>query len=234
MDKEFLYESMLDIFIYETTQNIEQLETAILTNEKSSCFTPDIVNEIFRIMHTIKGSSSMMMYSNISLISHAMEDLFYFIREEKPENMDCAILSDLILEGVDFIKLELEKVKNADNLDGDPSNLIENINRFLTYITGGRNSTVVQKSKEETPELQPYCPSANKVGGAPDLKGYEAVICFENGCEMENLRAFTIVHNLKDFVDDFHYFPEDIIENNDSIFVIREQGFKNCCRRLDC
>jgi two-component system chemotaxis sensor kinase CheA len=67
---------MLDVFIYETTQNIEQLETAILTSEKAGSFAPQAVNEIFRVMHTIKGSSAMMMYNNISSLSHAIEDLF--------------------------------------------------------------------------------------------------------------------------------------------------------------
>jgi two-component system chemotaxis sensor kinase CheA len=193
---------MRDVFIYETAQNIEQLEESILTGEKASCFTPGTINEIFRIMHTIKGSSAMMMYNSISSLSHVMEDLFYFIREEKPENMDCALLSDLVLEGVDFIKLELEKIKNAEDLDGDPSAMIGRIKVFLASIKGEKN-----------------CVPSNK-------KSYEAVIYFEDGCEMENIRAFAVIHNLKDIEENFCYFPEDIIENNDSVRVIREQGFR--------
>ncbi len=202
--------SMLDVFIYETTQNIEQLEGAILASEKAGCFTPQAVNEIFRVMHTIKGSSTMMMCNNISELSHAIEDLFYFIREEKPENMDCALLSDLVFEGVDFIKLEMEKVKNSDNLDGDPSELIENIKEFLSSIKGEPQSTDTPKETQK------------EVG----QKYYEAVIYFEEGCEMENVRAFNIVHNLRDIVADFNYCPEDIIENLDSVQIIREQGFR--------
>ena len=202
--------SMLDVFIYETTQNIEQLEGAILASEKAGCFTPQAVNEIFRVMHTIKGSSTMMMCNNISELSHAIEDLFYFIREEKPENMDCALLSDLVFEGVDFIKLEMEKVKNSDNLDGDPSELIENIKEFLSSIKGEPQSTDTPKETQIEVEQ----------------KYYEAVIYFEEGCEMENVRAFNIVHNLRDIVADFNYCPEDIIENLDSVQIIREQGFR--------
>ena len=202
--------SMLDVFIYETTQNIEQLEVAILASEKTGCFAPQAINEIFRVMHTIKGSSTMMMYNNISSLSHAIEDLFYFIREEKPEKMDCALLSDLVLEGVDFIKLEMEKVKNSDILDGDPSDLIENIKEFLSIIKGEPQSTDTPvKTKKEV-----------------ERKYYEAVIYFEDGCEMENVRAYNIVHNLRDIVEDFSYCPEDIIESPDSVKIIREQGFR--------
>ena len=68
------------MFLFETSQLLEQLEQLILTCEKSNCYTEDTVNEIFRIMHTIKGSSAMMMQDSISTISHSMEDLFYFLR----------------------------------------------------------------------------------------------------------------------------------------------------------
>ncbi len=217
--------SMLDVFIYETTQNIEQLETAILTSEKAGSFAPQAVNEIFRVMHTIKGSSAMMMYNNISSLSHAIEDLFYYIREEKPANIECALLSDLVLEGVDFIKLEMEKIKNSDNLDGDPSELIEKIKEFLSSIRGEPQSTDTPKPKETKVRQQSY-PTPDKTGENTELKCYEAIIYFEDGCEMENIRAFTIVHNLKDIVADFNYFPEDITENPDSVKIIREQGFR--------
>ncbi len=222
----FSSDSMLDAFIYETTQNIEQLEAAILTSEKAGCFSPQAVNEIFRVMHTIKGSSAMMMYNNISSLSHVIEDLFYFIREERPESMDCALLSDLVFECVDFIKLEMEKVKNSDNLDGDPSGLIENIKEFLSSIKGEpQNNDAPRTTAQKEVEQQYYLSPAPK-GKNSEQKWYEAVIYFEDGCEMENIRAFTIVHNLKDIVTEFNYFPEDIIENPDSVQIIREQGFR--------
>lgn len=217
--------SMLDVFIYETTQNIEQLEVAILASEKAGSFAPQAVNEIFRLIHTIKGSSTMMMYSNISLLSHAIEDLFYFIREEKPENMDCALLSDLVLEGVDFIKLEIEKVKNSDSLDGDPSELIKNIKEFLSSIKGETQCTDTPVKTKKEVEQQYYSGPDRKCKNT-ESKCYEAVIYFEEGCEMENIRAYNIVHNLKDIVADFSYCPEDVIENPDSVQIIREQGFR--------
>ncbi len=233
MDNGFSNEPMLDIFIYETTQNIEQLEGLILASEKESGFTPDAVNEIFRIMHTIKGSSAMMFFNNIASLAHAMEDLFYCMREEKPENVDYALLSDLVLEGVDFIKQETEKVKNAGGLDGDPAGLIENIKAFLSSIKGEKQNAGAPATKEEAPAAKEEAPAAQqhsapqKSGaGSEDAKGYEAVFYFEDGCEMENIRAYAIVQDIQAISDDFSYSPEDILENNDTVQVIREQGFR--------
>jgi len=220
----FSNEPMVDVFIYETEQNLEQLETAILAIEESGCIVADIINEIFRAMHTIKGSAAMMMYDCIAQLAHAMEDLFYYIREEKPQNIDCCILSDYALEGVDFIKLELEKVKAALKLDGDPSALIERINSYLLEIKGENGALAKAEPKTTLKAEHYYVASARSL--SKNLKEYEATIFFEDGCEMENMRAFSIVHNLKDITEEFYHFPEDIIENSNSVAVIREDGFK--------
>jgi two-component system chemotaxis sensor kinase CheA len=88
MTDNYANEPMMEMFLFETSQLIEQLEQQILSSEKSNCCTQDTINEIFRIMHTIKGSSAMMMQNSISTISHSMEDLFYFLREGKPHEID--------------------------------------------------------------------------------------------------------------------------------------------------
>lgn len=218
-------EPMLEMYIFETTQNIEQLEQVILSSEKSSCYSPNAINEIFRIMHTIKGSSAMMLFNNISTLAHALEDLFYFIREKKTQNMDCSILSDLVFAGVDFIKVELEKIKNADSADGDASELIENIKEFLSALKNDNASEAPAVKEQASTKKQQYYLTHSKAGTPSDHQRFKAVIFFEEGCEMENIRAYTVIHNLREITEEFYYFPEDVIENDDSVQVIREQGF---------
>lgn len=116
---------MLDMFIFETIQLIEQLEQIILASEKVNGFDLHAINEIFRTMHTIKGSSAMMMFNNISTVSHSMEDIFYFLREENPENIEWSKLFDLVLEVVDYIKDEINKIKNGDDTATSPEKLLE-------------------------------------------------------------------------------------------------------------
>ena len=53
---------MVEVFIYETRQFLEQLEQISLASEENGGFSVDDVNEIFRAMHTIKGSAAMMMF----------------------------------------------------------------------------------------------------------------------------------------------------------------------------
>ena len=73
---------ILDMYIYETNSLLEQLETIVLDAEKENTFSQDNVNEIFRIMHTIKGSSAMMEFGSLASIAHHIEDLFFYIRDK--------------------------------------------------------------------------------------------------------------------------------------------------------
>ena len=98
-------ETMVEMFLFETSQLLEQLEQVILSSDLNNCYSEEDVNEIFRIMHTIKGSSAIMMYNEISVLSHTIEDIFFYIREEKPRKDFCSSLNDLILECIDLLKL---------------------------------------------------------------------------------------------------------------------------------
>ncbi|OEH84867.1 chemotaxis protein CheA [Desulfuribacillus stibiiarsenatis] len=228
MSEQFSNDSMLDMYLSETTQNIDQLENCILSSEKASCYSDEAINEIFRNMHSIKGSSAMMLFDNIANLAHSVEDVVFYLREKKPENLDYSTLSDLVLESVDFMKVELQKVKNSDPVDGDPSILIGNIKDFLEVLKQLNPSShepekpaSTRKQNYYIPQAAPVSPALNSLGG----KTYHATIHFTEGCEMENIRAYSIVHNLKDITQDIIYHPEDIIENFDTIQMIREQGF---------
>jgi two-component system chemotaxis sensor kinase CheA len=216
---------MQEMFIFETEQQLQQLEQSVINIEAAGGYSSDIINEIFRIMHTIKSSAAMMLFNNISNVAHFTEDLFYFIREEKPQYIDVSLLCDLVLEGIDFIKLELEKVKNGDEVDGDPELLNENIKEHLVMLKQKNNLTNISNKNNEQSKKQYYI-SSNKEVQKINNNIFKALIHFQNGCEMENIRAFTITHNLKDITDEFRYSPENIIEDNDSSETIKRDGFK--------
>ncbi|HCC07190.1 MAG TPA: chemotaxis protein CheA, partial [Clostridiales bacterium] len=129
-------EPMLEMFVFESLNLIEKLEEILIKVEKNSSISPDEINEIFRIMHTIKGSAAMMMFSNISKLAHAVEDVFYYIRENKEVSIDLSNLSDNVLETVDFMKEEIAKIKEGIKADGDEEKLVEVMKIYLAQISG--------------------------------------------------------------------------------------------------
>jgi two-component system chemotaxis sensor kinase CheA len=227
---------MVEVYIFETIQNLEQLEQVIICSEKNGGFTPDDVSEIFRFMHTIKGSSAMMLFDNIEKVAHAMEDIFYYIREQKPSGLDFSAVSDLVLSCVDFIKAEIEKITNRYDADGDPAFLIESLKVFLDelrQIFGEEDSQnrsqqkkqqyyIPQEKKTEPTAMSPNQDSAGKAAGSC----YQVIIQYEDDCTMENIRAYTLVFGLAELAEEVYYLPADIAENPDTAAYIRENGFE--------
>lgn len=275
------YETMKELFIFETAQLLEQLEQIILAAEKSRVYSEQDINEIFRAMHTIKSSSAMMDYENISRLAHAMEDLFYYIREKKPSTIEFSELTDRILKGSDFIQTELSKIEASQSPDADPQLIISEIISFLEELK--KQNAAPQKTSKRSKETQPAeaqprltasenhmpdpipsenhlpdpTPPEDNISGStpledqmsgsaastptcatsvsssseghfsgPVMKNYKALIYFEEDCQMEDIRAFSIIHNLKELAEELHYFPQNITEDPETEKIIRSDGFK--------
>lgn len=196
-------DSILEMYIFETSQQLERLEEIMINcGEKEECES-ESVNEIFRIMHTLKGSSAMMTYNNISVLAHSVEDLFFYIREESPDKINCEGLSDVVLECVDFVKIELEKIKAGDDPDGDGSSLIGEIKEFLCCL---KNDNCQEP-------------------GGTTLYYYKAHLYFTEDCEMESVRCFTIVHQLEDLICESYTIPEDFLNDPKAGDYIKKNGF---------
>jgi len=211
---------MLDMFVFETTQLLEQLEQVIIETEKASCYEQDAINEIFRIMHTIKGSSAMMRFNFISSLAHSIEDLFHFLREGKPLNVDYLKLSDIVFESVDFIKEEIRKIENRKSPDRDASVLIEKIRDFLAVLKESNPMENVNETKATA--VINEGDQKSKVG----KRSFKAVVYFEEGCEMEDIRALALINDLLKIAGDVQYYPTDIADDNKSAEIIRKEGFQ--------
>ena len=217
-------ESMLDMYIFETNQLIEKLEQLVICGEKENGFA-DSINEIFRIMHTVKGSSAMMLFNNIAELSHSVEDLFYYLREKKPKNVDNNILSDIVLESIDFIKNEICKIQNGDTPDGDSTEKIGEIKEFLNQLKDEHGGEV--PVKESKPKPQKFFVTSGKTKEEPPKQKYEACAHFVEDCGMENIRSFGILHKLSEVAEVVSSTPENIIDDDEKASgEIRKNGFK--------
>lgn len=231
MGEEFITDSMLDMFLYESDQNLELLEEITLEHKDDSGFDDDSINEIFRIMHTLKGSSGMMMYNNITTISHKLEDIFFFLRESHPDKVPHQELVAQILDVSDFIKGELDKIREGEDPDGDPSELIERLGRFLSRIKekSGGAGTEAESGKAPAGKEGASSYVAKHFYIAPVAEEsshfYKIVIRYSKDTEMSNIKAYTAVYALKEIAEDLLFIPEDIMTNEASADYIIEHGF---------
>ena len=227
MAEEFNAEGMLDMYLFENEQLLEQLQEMVLDQKDSECFDEDSINEIFRTMHTIKGSSGIMMFDNITAISHKLEDVFFYLRESHPDNVPHLELVEHVLTVEDFISGEMDKIKNGESPDGEPAEIIAELDKFLEKIKSG----AVQEGEEApapVPQnvhvepkhfyIAPVASSASRF--------YKIYITFYPDTEMANVHAYKTVYALKEIAEDLLYSPEDIISDPESAQVIIKDGFR--------
>lgn len=223
MAEGFNTEDMLDIYLFENEQLLEQLQEMVLEQKDADCFDEDSINEIFRTMHTIKGSSGIMMFDNITAISHKLEDVFYFLRESHPDNVPHMELVEHVLEVEDFISNEMEKIRNGEQVDGDPKKIIKGLDKFLDKIKNGADGGGADQPENvhEEPKqfyIAPVATSASRF--------YKIYISFFPETEMANVHAYKVVYALKEIAEDLLYYPEDIISDESNSQVILDEGFK--------
>ncbi|MCL2220795.1 MAG: chemotaxis protein CheA [Oscillospiraceae bacterium] len=249
---------MLDVFIFETQQLLESLEETLLKSEKEKNLTDDHINEIFRVMHTVKGSAAMMSFDNLTKLAHALEDMFDKIREGKTRKDVEAIegVTELVLEAGDKLRVEVDKLLSGAESDGDFTELSGRIHRYTDVIMGPAPAAAAPAPPPVASEAPPP-PVESEVSAPPPAAAappppppppsdiptgddmsepadadhtdygtplYKVRLTFEQGCQMENLRAFGVVTALNDYIQRLIHYPMDL-EDSESSEVIVKNGF---------
>lgn len=212
---------MLDMFIFETTLLLEQLDEIMIQIEKEKVFTHNNINETFRIMHTIKGSASMMGLDKISALAHSVEDLFYAIREGKIEVLDNDLLFDLVFQSLDFIRRDIDELQSRGCISSDYSNFIEGIEEYVSTLELSSSMKSKDNANLESTDEKEVIDSNFAYKEDSDV----VKIIFEQGCMMENVRAFMLVFELRDYCEFIDFYPKEVETNAESTEYIKSYGF---------
>ena len=221
---------ILDMYIYETNTLLEQLENIVLDAEKGNTFSQENVNEIFRIMHTIKGSSAMMEFDSLAAVAHRIEDMFFIVRENTMDVVSEAnrpAMFDLMFHAIDYFREEMEKVEAEQPLNKDVDSFLANINSLIAKIKG---------EEEPEPAPAPPAPAAPPPAAAPapaqSSEGnadfpFELRVVFDDGCGLENLRAYMLLTAIQSFCSeaDFLYEPAGVESDASTAETIIDNGF---------
>lgn len=126
-------QELLDGFLAETTELLEKLDDDLITLEKSSDDT-DLMNRIFRSIHTIKGASSFLGFDLLVKVAHKTEDVLNRLR--KGELVVNPEIMDVILEATDLVKLLVSDIKAGDIQERETEGTINKLLPFLLDTAG--------------------------------------------------------------------------------------------------
>ena len=224
MAADFNADGMLDMYLFENSQLLERLQDIVLEQKDADGFDENAINEIFRAMHTIKGSSGIMMFDEVTAVSHKLEDVFYYLRESKPDNVPHIELVEHVLEVADFIQAEMDKLADGEEADGDAKEIIDGLDEFLASIKGESKTEkekIIESNVHEEPTQFYIAPMA-----VTESHFFQIYIVYKEGTQMANVYAYKAVHSIREIAEDLLYFPEDIITDEKASDEIMEHGFK--------
>lgn len=214
-------EAMLDMYFFETNGLLEQLDEILLRTEQANAFEDDDIKEIFRIMHTIKGSSAMMGFDNLSVLAHKAEDMFFVIRENPNVITDVSFVYDLVFQVSDSYKAQIEAIQN--NIGGEYEQM--NFDELIDKLIKARDKLNSEASGEPAEAAAPAGASSSAPAPAGGNDKVSVRVFFEEGCQMENLRAFLLINTIREECSFLEFFPEDVETNAESSKEIVEHGF---------
>ena len=121
--------SFYEDFLVEAQEHFEQIETNFLALEEAPGDL-DLLNAIFRSVHTIKGAAGFLGLTKVLSVAHMGENVLDDLRKGRMELSDRVM--ELLFETVDLLKVLVDDVgiqvrKQGEPQDPDPTELLQNL-----------------------------------------------------------------------------------------------------------
>ncbi len=197
----------LDIFIEESKEHLQNMNQLLLELETSPD-NLDLLNEIFRIAHTLKGMSGTMGFNKIASLTHEMENVLQLIRNKEIPVTEYII--DVLFECFDTLEEYINRLVNTgDEGDLDPSPLITK----LCNIMDNKNSVEKQKNNaakdeekndktdEDNFSIETEDITKNVIckANAQGFKAFKIKVHLNPNCMLKSARAFIVFNTLEKF-----------------------------------
>lgn len=215
----------LEIFIEETKEHLQSLNQCLLQLEK----TPEdgsILNEIFRVAHTLKGMSGTMGFSRMSRLTHDMEDVLHALRSN--ELKVSTKLVDLLFKCLDALENYTNKIVESGT-EGSEEYL-----EIIQALTGiGKNKTdsgieeaqasaaAASEPQEQQKEIVINQYEQNVINKAYEIdnRAYQITVILNKGCLLKSARAFIIFRTLERY--------SEVIKSEPKVQDIEDEKFEN-------
>ncbi|MGT0095093.1 chemotaxis histidine kinase/response regulator CheAY2 [Helicobacter pylori] len=197
-------QEIMEDFLIEAFEMNEQLDQDLVELEHNP-EDLDLLNRIFRVAHTIKGSSSFLNLNILTHLTHNMEDVLN--RARKGEIKITPDIMDVVLRSIDLMKTLLVTIRDtgSDTNNGKENEIEEAVKQLQAITsqnlegakeTSGTKETpqkeVKEEAKEENKENKAKAPTAensasdNPLADEPDLD-YANMSAEEVEAEIERL-----------------------------------------------
>lgn len=214
----------LEIFIEESQEHLQGLNQSLLgleTNPKDM----KILNEIFRVAHTLKGMAGTMGYTGITSLTHQMENVLDDIRNGKVE-VNTAIV-DILFECLDYLDNSISSIANTGQESSNKADaIIASLNGVLLKKPAAAEEKqigAVSDLQGDLMKLNQYDESLVRKAAQQGMSVYKVKVMLVKDCMLKSARAFIVFQTVERYAEIFKALPkvEDIEDEKfDSEFTI--------------
>lgn len=234
----------LEIFIEESQEHLQSLNQSLLgleTNPKDT----KLLNEIFRVAHTIKGMSATMGFSIMMDLTHEMENVLDAIRNEKLEVNSHIV--DILFECLDYLESSIDSISNSGKeSQGDTAQIKNKLLSLYEESTGKEGIDTVKadthfedNEKIEDFPFNQYDVELARKAIAQKMKVYKLKVVLSKGCMLKWARAFIVFKTIEKYADIFKSSPkvEDIedekFDNEFKLAIITVESKKKIKKNIE-
>ena len=195
----------LGVYLDETEQNITRFNDDLVILEKNPVDS-DLINDLFRIIHTVKGSSAMMNISSVKEIAHAMENILVIARENRQAFPE---MFPPLFGGIDTISSIVSSLRHKKEAAVDVVSVVEKLKEYA------RSSPVEIRRRDDLPGMAAASTSGREILAralAREEKIYRIMIALEENTPLKGMKAALVEEHLNNrgAVIVMHPRPEDI------------------------
>jgi two-component system, chemotaxis family, sensor kinase CheA len=205
----------LEVFLDESREHLQAINDNLLRLENAPTEI-DIVQEIFRSAHTLKGMSATMGYEDIASLTHQMENVLDKIRHHELEVSTKVI--DITFSAIEALEEMVQSVSDGNDGKKDVTSLVaqlkelENGNASDTEVNNEQGEESASLSIEVDEYQATVISQAVKSGYHP----YQITVQLNEDCVLKGPRAYMVFDNLEKVGEVIKTNPEveDIEEGN--------------------
>lgn len=201
----------LEIFIEESQEHLQGLNQSLLgleINPKDM----KILNEIFRVAHTLKGMAGTMGFTGITSLTHQMENVLDAIRTGKVE-VNSSII-DILFECLDYLDNTISTIANEGHENSNKADsIISKLNGvFINKPAAEICETVIDKDKVIMMKFNQYDNNLIKKAIQQSMTVYKIRVVLAKDCMLKSARAFIVFQTVERYAEIFKAEPkvEDI------------------------
>lgn len=190
-----------DMFVSEAREHLQNLNSSLLVLEK--CPTDaNVIQEIFRSAHTLKGMSASMSFKEMETLCHRTENLFDRIRNG--QLMADSKVVTVLFKSLDTLEAMIDGIEAGDSGSIDVTALVKEI-ESMDENSYGTSQAALHAQQAQPAKVVPAASDAVEVQsmaipeGAAVVAGskeFEVNVTVEKTCEFKGIRAFLVIQGL--------------------------------------